>query len=255
MLPEAISWSECRDALTDESEILRPHEGEISEFARGLVGENGVRRIGSGHVQRRGLRGTDIGRRERLAPDRSARRTLEALKHVLAKMASRGREDLVRVRVDISDYRARRDGQLVERAQELARQVLETGHEVVTEPLPAAERRIIHRTLADHPEVKTQALGDGLVKRIWIGPRSMDVIETPVTHRERISEGFETPAPGVPAPPRREPAREALAPEAPARPAEIQDISSPTETWPEETSKAPAPEWGRKPKPAKGRRR
>lgn len=192
--------------------------------------------------------------------------TLDALQHVFAKMVSRGREELLRVRVDVSEYRQRRTSELEEHAMELARQVRETGREVITEPMPAAERRIIHRTLSDLPDVTTVGLGDGHEKPVWIGPAGKEPEER--ASRPRFREGRDDrrgPRGGrerqgsV-----REPAEvesrsdERVESAAGDRPGGLPPLSM-IDSW---DSAAPKPgatpegsEWGRRPKPAKGRRR
>jgi spoIIIJ-associated protein len=241
----------------EQSESAPRIEGEIAEFARGLFARMGFQvevevHFVDGAYEVRAAGGENdailIGRKGE---------TLEALQHILAKMASRGREDLVRVRVDVSNYRAQRDGELSERALEMARQVKTSGAEMVTEPLPAAERRIIHRTLAEDPSVKTHALGDGMIKRIWIGPADKPVPEDlPQEPRPPIRPS----SPEVWARTRDDSVDEPTRPERPVHPESRAqgDAAGITESWMDAGSKAdtaPAPEWGRRPKPAKGRRR
>ena len=38
-------------------------------------------------------------------------------------------------------------------------------------PMPAYERRIIHLTLADHPDVVTQSVGEGEARKVVILPK------------------------------------------------------------------------------------
>jgi spoIIIJ-associated protein len=201
--------------------------------------------------------------------------TIDALQHVLAKMASRGLEELLRVRVDIAEYRQKRSSELSERALEMAQQVVETGREIITEPLSAAERRSIHRALSDHPAVTTQSLGDGQVKPVWIGPKSAkpSPADVPpiVVHRggasrsapsrvyaeDQVREGRTDPVPAPvrpPAAPVAVPAAPAV-PNAPAprTPVEPRDSFSGNKDKP--AASEPAPEWGRRPKPARGRRK
>jgi spoIIIJ-associated protein len=209
--------------------------------------------------------------------------TLDALQHVLAKMASRGLEELLRVRVDIAEYRQRRSSELSERALEMAQQVMETGREVITEPLSAAERRSIHRALSDHPEVTTQSLGDGQVKPVWIGPKNSKPSQTEVApvvvHRgassrpapsrayadERALESRTEPAPPyapAPAPvrpplttPAAGPVAVPAAPNAPAPRALVDPREESSVNKDKPAGSEPAPEWGRRPKPARGRRK
>jgi len=96
--------------------------------------------------------------------------TLQALQHLVTRIASKQSRSKFNISVDISGYRARRDESLQDRAQEMGAQVLRTGREMTTEPFRAAERRTIHRTLAKMDGVDTEAIGDGPTKRIVISP-------------------------------------------------------------------------------------
>jgi spoIIIJ-associated protein len=198
--------------------------------------------------------------------------TLDALQHVLAKMASRGLDELLRVRVDVAEYRQKRSTELSERALEMAQQVVETGRETITEPLSAAERRSIHRALSDHPEVTTQSLGDGQVKPVRISLKGAHPAASgevapvivrrggssrPVTPRTYTEERPRESAPE----PRLSPAPESTPPAAPA-PASNPATRSLGDPWEglSGTKDKPAggdavTEWGRRPKPARGRRK
>ena len=80
---------------------------------------------------------------------------------------TRSREQIA---IDIGGYRGRRDAQLRKSAEALAGKARETGREVTTEPLAAAERRLVHRALAEATGITTRAVGDGLLKKIAITP-------------------------------------------------------------------------------------
>jgi len=95
--------------------------------------------------------------------------TLAALQHLIARMASRIDENM-RVRVDVAGYRKRRQEQLRKMALEMAEKAHAGGREVLTEALPADERRIVHLALSEDGRVETHALGDGLTKRIAVAP-------------------------------------------------------------------------------------
>ena len=97
--------------------------------------------------------------------------TLESLQHIISKMLNRESDKWTHVALDIGGYRKRRESQLEKLAVSMADRVQATGQEQTTEPLKASERRIIHVALKDHPTVKSYAVGDGLVKRVVIGPK------------------------------------------------------------------------------------
>ncbi|ADV66714.1 protein jag [Deinococcus maricopensis] len=87
---------------------------------------------------------------------------------VLAKQT--GRADL-RVRVDVGGYRKRHAEQLSRVAERLAVQVAKSGEPHEMQPLPAADRRVIHMTLKEHPDVMTESVGEGTARRLVIRPR------------------------------------------------------------------------------------
>ncbi len=87
---------------------------------------------------------------------------------VLTKQAGRG--DL-RVRVDVGGYRKRQSDTLSKLAERLAVQVAKSGEPHELQPMPAAERRIIHITLKEHPDVISESVGEGSARRLVIRPR------------------------------------------------------------------------------------
>ncbi len=162
--------------------------------------------------------------------------TMDALQHIVAKMSSRGLERLNPVRMNIGEFREKREEELSKLALQYGIRVKESGEEVVTDPLRAAERRIIHRALMDDPEVTTQALGNGLVKRVWIGPAGAEAGSAdPDKPAESSTEQPE--------------AGEDLSP--PDTAPMIDDWDKPAD----KDSSGEIPEWGRRRKPARGRRR
>jgi spoIIIJ-associated protein len=98
--------------------------------------------------------------------------TLEALQHLILRLAGRRLgQKIGNVRVDVAGYRDRRDAQLVRLAETLAEKVRRSGRRAMTEPLAPAERRVVHRALADESGISTHAGGDGVNKRVIITPR------------------------------------------------------------------------------------
>ena len=74
----------------------------------------------------------------------------------------------VRVQVDAGDYHSRQDSRLQELARALADKVRATGRSQSTRPLSAYQRRVIHLTLQDDPDVQTRSSGEGPLKRVVI---------------------------------------------------------------------------------------
>lgn len=73
--------------------------------------------------------------------------------------------------VDIEGYRARRVATLRNLAQRCADRALREGISIELEPMPPAERRIVHLTLAGHRELATESTGQGSSRRVVIMPR------------------------------------------------------------------------------------
>ena len=80
-------------------------------------------------------------------------------------------EESVRVVLDIERYRERRHNSLHELALRVADRVASTGQAVSLEPMPAAERRVIHVALAEHPSVSTESSGVGEARQVTIAPK------------------------------------------------------------------------------------
>ncbi|HEY7994087.1 MAG TPA: R3H domain-containing nucleic acid-binding protein [Candidatus Eremiobacteraceae bacterium] len=73
--------------------------------------------------------------------------------------------------VDIEGYRARRTATLRNLAQRCAERALREGVSIELDPMPPAERRIVHLTLANHRELETESTGQGITRRVVIMPR------------------------------------------------------------------------------------
>ena len=96
--------------------------------------------------------------------------TLRALQFVLSLMVNNQLERRIRLVVDADGYRERRESLVAGMAQRLAQRVRVTGQPMVLEPMPPNERRIVHLTLVDDPEVTTESEGAGDDRRVVIKP-------------------------------------------------------------------------------------
>ena len=97
--------------------------------------------------------------------------TLRALQFVLSLMVNNQLERRIRLVVDADGYRERRESLVAGMAERLAQRVRVTGQPMVLEPMPPNERRIVHLTLVDDPEVTTESEGAGDDRRVVIKPR------------------------------------------------------------------------------------
>jgi len=97
--------------------------------------------------------------------------TLAAIQYIVNLVASRQSQSRVLVSVDIEGYRRRREESLLGLAHRMADRVRHSGRPVTLEPMPAAERRIVHLALADDEGVSTGSVGEGESRKVVIHPR------------------------------------------------------------------------------------
>jgi spoIIIJ-associated protein len=96
---------------------------------------------------------------------------LSQLQYMINLLCSKRVGEWKRVVVDVEGYRVRREESLIGLAERVARQVSRTRRPMVLEPMPPNERRIVHITLREHPDVMTESNGEGMNRRITVLPR------------------------------------------------------------------------------------
>jgi spoIIIJ-associated protein len=99
---------------------------------------------------------------------------LLAIEHLLPRMLRGLHGETMPVRVDCNDFHFLREERLRELALRTAGEVRQRGRPRTLDELDPAERRIVHLTLADDPDVTTDSIGDGYYKRLKIVPRMGD---------------------------------------------------------------------------------
>jgi spoIIIJ-associated protein len=97
---------------------------------------------------------------------------LAALQQIVNLIVAKRAGQWHRITVDIENYRGRREEQLHDVAARAAKRVTDTGKIIQLDPMPAAERRIVHLALVDNPKVRTQSVGVEPNRRIVILPAS-----------------------------------------------------------------------------------
>lgn len=94
----------------------------------------------------------------------------QALQHILNRMINHGGGSTYHLQLEVNDFWEKRETELADQARTMAAEALQTNSEIVTDYLNSQERRIVHMTLKENEQVKTYALGTGLVKRVAIAP-------------------------------------------------------------------------------------
>ena len=97
--------------------------------------------------------------------------TLEAIQYIIEKVANKQNERHVRVHVDVEGYLKTRRENLEKLAARLAQKAVRTGKPMTIGQMNAHDRRIVHLSLKNNTEVRTQSLGEGLYRKLMIFPR------------------------------------------------------------------------------------
>jgi spoIIIJ-associated protein len=95
---------------------------------------------------------------------------LDALEHVVLKAVRLRDEHLRKIAFDCNDWRRLRTEELRLTAQVAAERVVESGDPFTLSPMNPRERRIIHLTLRDRPDLRTVSEGTGPERRVVILP-------------------------------------------------------------------------------------
>ncbi len=94
--------------------------------------------------------------------------TLASLQYIVRLIVSEKLKAWMPINVDVAGYKKRRYESLQNLALRLAEQVKSNRRLITLEPMPADERRIIHLALTDHPDVTTQSMGEGEMRKVAI---------------------------------------------------------------------------------------
>jgi spoIIIJ-associated protein len=140
-----------RMGLDADVEIVEQSEAEVDDDDRALV----LNIVGD-------ELGMLIGRQNE---------TLSAIEFVTRLMVNQQVRTRTSFVVDVNGYRAKRAESLRKLALRMADQVAESGRTVALEPMPPAERRIIHLALREHPKVGTQSVGEGDRRKVTLVPK------------------------------------------------------------------------------------
>ena len=96
--------------------------------------------------------------------------TLRATQFLVNLLVNNGREDSVRVALDVEQYIERKHRSVKELALRVAESVESSGRVISLDPMLPRERRVVHMALADRPRVTTASVGVGADRRVSIMP-------------------------------------------------------------------------------------
>ncbi len=97
--------------------------------------------------------------------------TLNAVEYLLNCILNRSSLVKKKVFVDAEGYRERREQMLTDLASRAAEKVKQTHQEIVLDPMPPRDRRIIHVTLQSDEHIRTYSRGEGMMRRVAVTTR------------------------------------------------------------------------------------
>lgn len=95
--------------------------------------------------------------------------TMRSLQYMVSTALKHNDYEFTRVNVDIADYKKTQAARLEEKAMGWIEKVKSGGQDFVLRPMNAADRRIVHKVVAEHG-LSTESVGEGRDRHIIIKP-------------------------------------------------------------------------------------
>lgn len=101
--------------------------------------------------------------------------TLQAVQDITRVVSQRRMGDHdTRLRIDVGGYRAKRKEALSRFVNQVADDVVSTGSARALEPMPSADRKVIHDALTGRTDIATHSEGEDPYRRVIISPANSD---------------------------------------------------------------------------------
>lgn len=97
--------------------------------------------------------------------------TLEAIQYLVDKVVNKHTLERKRVQIDVEGYLEKRRDNLEKMALRMSEKVVKTGKPSTISQMSSQDRRIIHLTLKENKEIRTQSMGEGYYRRLVIFPK------------------------------------------------------------------------------------
>ena len=164
---DAYVESSLNIEIVDKNELKYVEEHEALDFLKDITEKMGLSlafdvKVGEDvvYIEMSGKdSGTVIGKRGQ---------TLDAIQYLTSLVLNKDKEKYIKVVVDAENYRAKRQKTLEQLANRLAAKVIKTKRYVRLEPMNPYERKIIHATLQNNPEINTRSEGEEPYRRVVI---------------------------------------------------------------------------------------
>lgn len=98
---------------------------------------------------------------------------LRALNHIIRRITEytlKDQGEIPKFFVDVNDYQKQKIEEVKDLARLSAQRVRYFKKEVTMQPMSAYERRVVHATLTEYPDIITQSTGEGAERKVVIKP-------------------------------------------------------------------------------------
>ena len=160
-----LAESSLNIEVVDKSKLQDVEEHEALDFLKDITEKMGLNlgfSVKAGddvvYIEMDGKdSGTIIGKRGQ---------TLDSIQYLTSLVINKDRDKYIKVVIDAENYRAKRQKTLEQLANRLAAKVVKTKKYVRLEPMNPYERKIIHATLQQNPDVSTRSEGKEPYRRV-----------------------------------------------------------------------------------------
>ncbi|MBS0014257.1 MAG: Jag N-terminal domain-containing protein [Desulfobacterales bacterium] len=97
--------------------------------------------------------------------------TLDAIYYLVEKGVYKQFGNSLPIEIDVEGYLEKRRAELTTLAARLAQKAMDSGKPMVINRISAQDRRVVHLSLRDNREVRTQSVGNGDLRKLLIMPR------------------------------------------------------------------------------------
>ncbi|HEV2412524.1 MAG TPA: R3H domain-containing nucleic acid-binding protein [Candidatus Saccharimonadales bacterium] len=96
--------------------------------------------------------------------------TLRSLQYLVSMALKNSNASIDRVNIDVADYKKHRAERLATQVQDWSEQVRSSKQKMELRPMSPADRRVVHQTVGEYSDLKTESVGEGRDRRVVIHP-------------------------------------------------------------------------------------
>lgn len=94
--------------------------------------------------------------------------TLRSLQFLVSTTLRNKQAEINRINIDIAGYKKQRAERLAKTVEDWVARVKETNEPYQVQPMNAADRRVVHQVISEHPELETSSEGEGRDRHVVI---------------------------------------------------------------------------------------